>query len=74
MDLKLYVVFAYSADRTKYVMGTYTDKESAINRQHAICEKSGTNIFKTCGSIYNSSITTFINEFPIGDGQYELFT
>lgn len=70
-----YIVFAYnttSSFPTKYVMGLYDSVESAYKRQKDICGPNGVSSYNS--SMYGNGMTVFINVFPKGDCNVELFT
>ena len=70
----LYIVYRYNmnnSNSTKYIMGIYTTKESAIDRQKEICPT-----YNKYLNIYTSDKgdVTFINKLKLGNSDIEMFT
>lgn len=70
----VYIVFTYNRfnNKTKRIIGTYLDKNVAINR----LINFGENPYKYSDGVYYSTdgYVTFINVIPLGDGNTEIFT
>ena len=70
----LYIVYRYnmnSINTTKYIMGIYTTRENAVNRQKEICPN-----YNKYLKIYTSGTgdVTFINKLRLGNSNIEMFT
>jgi hypothetical protein len=76
--MSYYIVYSYNnnygSNCTKYIMGIYEDLTKAKERQNYICGKiiNGVNIGN--GPISGNGLTTFVNVFPKGDCDLEMFT
>ena len=70
----LYIVYRYnlhSTNNTKYIMGIYTTREDAINRQKIL----GSSYNKICNTYTsNQGDVLFINKLKLGDSNIEMFT
>lgn len=76
MNIPIYIVFIHSNDgKSKKVGGIYFDLKKAIQRQKEICQPNPISGVNGSYSAHNNVyLTTFINEFHLGDSDIELFT
>tara|TARA_B100001142_G_C14131265_1_gene576955 strand:+ start:108 stop:347 length:240 start_codon:yes stop_codon:yes gene_type:complete len=74
MATQIYIVYAYNNNisSSKYIIGTYLEKEDAINRQKTYGEEP----YKYSPGVYytNDGFVTFTNIIPLGDTNVQVFT
>ena len=74
MSTQLYIVYAHNNNfsSSKYIIGSYLEKEDAINRQKTY----GKAPYRYSPGVYytKDGFVTFTNIIPLGDTNTEVFT